>query len=281
MNLLVTLSTKGHGWGIDREFSYNIYKSTIPNLINQCGGDLKNVFKNNILSLKVFYGDDERANEYIEYFKNLDFKIIVYKSEDPSITDNVVENMHLFQNRYKYMIGNYLNDLKSTFLSLESFDEKFTFIYEDDCPVIIESDKSLLYYLNKTKDILDEEKDIVTVTFARRIWGERKLTPKAYYKVSKTSLRDGLIRDGYAIHNFQPGLRRTSDLIAAGKIMTDNWETHFIGADPETGVSQAIEAYKGFKIKSYAFPVEECYSMHLGEKNGGTIETRNDNLFDD
>ena len=84
MNLLVTLSTKGHGWGTDRVFSYNIYKSTIPNLINQCGGNLKNVFKNNILSLKVFHGDDERANEYIEYFKKLDFKIILHKNEDSS-----------------------------------------------------------------------------------------------------------------------------------------------------------------------------------------------------
>jgi hypothetical protein len=280
MNLLVTLSTKGHGWGTDRVFSYNIYKSTIPNLINQCGGDLKNVFKNNILSLKVFHGDDDRANEYIEYFKNLDFKIILHKNEDSSITDDTVENMHLGSNRYKYMIGNYLNDLKTTFSLLSNFDEEFTFLYEDDCPVIIESGKSLLDYLNKTKEALNQEQDLVTVAFVRRIWGERKLTPKAYYKISKTSVRDGLIRDGYWF-NFQPGVRRTKDLIGAGKIITDNWNTHFMHADPESGVSQAIEAYKGLKIKSYGFPVEECYSMHLGEKCGGTIETRNDNLFDD
>lgn len=280
MNLLVTLTTKGHGWGVEKQFSRNIYKSTIPHLIKQCGGNLKNIFKNNILSLKVFHGDDERAKEYIEYFKNLNFEIIIHKNEDPSITDETIENMDLPANRNKYMIGSFLYDLKTTFTLLSNFNEDFTFLYVDDEPIIIESSKSLLDYINQSKEMLNKEKDLVSINFVRNIWGEKKLTPKAYYKISKTQVRDGLLKDGYWF-NFQPGVRRTKDLIESAKIINDNWNNYFINLDPETGLCQAIEAYKGFKIKYYGFPLEECYSMHLGQKDGGTIENRNENLFDE
>lgn len=271
MNLVVFITTKGHN-RVPQELRYSLYKPTMQNLIKQSDGDLSNLFKNKILNLKMFNGDELRAKEYIEYFKNLGFEIILHENKDQSIDDQTIDS-----NRMKYMLGNYLNDLRQTYSLLTNFPEEHTFLYEDDCPIIVER-SNLKYQLDKSENLLKSNKHIGSVVFARLVSMGRYVTPKFWYHATKLKNENGVVKNnGF---NFQPGVRRTNELVNTANLITQHWNS-FIHLEPEEFFGLAFEQANGIKnLDHFALPFEDIYSLHLGDRYGGTIENHKDNRID-
>jgi hypothetical protein len=271
MNLIIFLTTKGHN-RVSKERRYSLYKESINNLIGQCGGNLSNFFKNKILNLKIFHGDEQKAEEYTNFFKNLGFEIFIYKNEDSNINDDTIDN-----NRLQYMLGNYLKDLKNTCSLLSNFSEEHTFLYEDDCPIFIEK-YDLEYHLNKSKIILNDYPHIGSIVCARLIFEGEYATPRLWYHQTKLKNENGIVKNhGF---NFQPGVRRTKELIKTAEFLSKNWQ-YFEYGEPEQSFGIAFEHANHIKnLDHFAFPFEEIYSLHLGYENGKTVESHRDNRID-
>ena len=135
IDLCVFISSK------DRHSRTEDYKATILSLLKLS----ENSFKQKFLSIKIFKDDFKNAQNIIEFFTNLDFKITIF--EDNSNVGN--EDRYLNRNKF---IGGIAHDIYSFFLQNQNQFSKYVFVLEDDSPIIIKKN-TFQYYLNKSIDL--------------------------------------------------------------------------------------------------------------------------------
>jgi hypothetical protein len=227
IDLCVFISSK------DRYGRTEDYKATILSLL-KLG---KNIFKQKFLSLKIFKDDIKKAENIIKFFSNLDFKITIF--EDHSDITN--EDRYLNQNKFS----------------------KYIFVLEDDSPIIIKKN-TFNYYLNKSIELLESNKDIEGIHFLRLSYNETPVLPNDWFLLHKKSIpdqSDEIYTDYW--YNFQPRVNKTSDLLNVCNLIKDKWENYFKFLHPEDAFDKAYKQYNP-ESKSYAFSPYHAYSIHLG-----------------
>lgn len=233
-------TTAGHA-GI-----HDLYKFTLLNLKNNI--DL-NIFNNRFFSLKIFNNDD--ANDIVNCFP--EFKHFLWHKPDARIDNNSPINDYSY-----YLLTNYLHDIYRVYLNIANLPHsKYIYLIEDDSPEIINSN-SLEYFLSKSIERLEADKDLFSVHFRR----EGELKENRNLSVWNNEL---YIEDIYE-YNFQNQIFRTDEMIKAAMIIKDNYEQLY-KIHTETAARLAIQSVN----PSYRFGMfnpKYCHSIHTGNIDG-------------
>lgn len=247
IDLCVFISSK------NRYGRYNDYKITIKHLFNICKNKQ---FKNKFLSLKIFKEDIENANNIINFFSNLGFKIYII-NDDRDITSD-----DRYNNRQKF-IGGITKDICNFFLNHNDKLSEYVFILEDDSPIIIKK-YSLNYFLNKSIQELKNNNDLEGIHFLRLSYNEMPISPENWFFFHKQNILDQqeIIKTDYW-YNFQPRVNRTKDIINICNIIQNKWDEYFQFLHPEDAFDKAYNLYNS-NIRYYAFSPFFTYSIHLG-----------------
>ena len=238
INFIFFMTTKGH------HGKKELYKYSLKNFndFNQ-----QNSF-DKYLSIKVFKGDEELAQQVSKEF---DYKTFAWYNPDPNIND---------ESPYKdygyYLLTNYLGDIVNVYSQEELLKNEYTFIYEDDSPIIINK-HDFNFYLNKSIEKLEQNKDIFSVHFQRI--GFLK-SEKGY---SKTENEDLFIDDHD--YNFQNQLFRTKDIFKVVNIIKNNWN-ELKHIHTERAVKLAINMLNS-NFKHISYNPQYAHSIHIGIPN--------------
>lgn len=236
MNLLIFQTTKGHFGRFD------LYQYTFQNLCDSIEPDF---FNQKFLSLKVFKDDLARQYDIMKFFGE-SFKYFIWSNEDARITDDSPVKDYGY-----YLLTNYLADIGRVYQSKQLQSEEFTYLVEDDSPVIIHH-KNLKFYLKEAVNFLKEHPNCFSVHFER--YG--KLTPPSQLYSADNI---GPYRDEY---NFQNQVFRTTDMAKVSDYILQNYGVlHNIHT--ETAVKTAINATFP-RAKHCYFNIGNAHSIHIG-----------------
>jgi hypothetical protein len=248
IDLCVFISSK------DRYGRFDDYKITINQLI-ELGGD--KLFKNKFLSLKVFQNDIENIKNIIVFFSKLGFEITIIE-DNKNITTN-----DRYSNRQKF-ISSISKDISEFFLRNQAKFSEYVFLVEDDSPIIIKNN-TLEYYLNKSVENLDNDKNLEGIHFLRLSHNEIPVSPEEWFIRHQIEIPDlsNEIYTGKYWYNFQPRVNRSLDVLHVSQIIKSEWENYFQFLHPEDAFDKAFQIYNPY-IKNYAFSPNYTYSIHLG-----------------
>lgn len=240
MNLIFFMTTKGHFGAKD------LYKYSLKNFNSF---NLQENF-DKYLSIKVFKGDEELAQQISKEFN---YKTFSWYNPDPNIND---------ESPYKdygyYLLTNYLADIVNVYSQEELLKNEYTFIYEDDSPIII-NDHDFSFYINESKKKLEENKNIFSVHFQRI----------GIFKDDKNYSNINIHSDFTQPHdyNFQNQLLRTKDMFNVANIIKQNWN-QFRNIHTERAVKLGINAFNS-NFKHISFNPKNAHSIHIGTEDAG------------
>lgn len=232
INLIFFITTKGHFGRKD------LYKYTLKNFnsLNE-----QNSF-DKYLSIKIFKDDESQADKIISDFNYKTFK---WYNPDPNINEESPYKDYAY-----YLLTNYLGDIVNTYSQQELLKNEYTFIYEDDSPIIIK-ENNFKFYLDKAIQKLSEDKDLFSVHFQRV--GELNENKEKENISFFTENHD---------YNFQNQLFRTKDMFDVANIIKSNWSI-LRNIHTERAVKLAIDAKKS-NFKHLSFMPSLAHSIHIG-----------------
>lgn len=251
-NLIFFLTSIGH-WGNDQ-----IYKYTLNSVRNQI--DI-NKFKNRIVSLKLFNDNQEKCKEILSDFGDFNHQF-VWSNPDPKINSN---SSYGAGHPY-YLLTNYLHDIAAAYLKLEQEGNygKYTYLVEDDSPVIL-AQNNLEFYINEGIKKLEEEPNLFSVHIMRE--GNLKNSPNYLKEQSKYELEDNnlYVKDRFNNYNFQNQIMRTDLMIKVAHKIKENYNQLF-QVHTESAVRAAINMVDS-EYKICYFNPRMVHSNHIGIQN--------------
>lgn len=254
INLLVTCSSKQR---YDRPTESLI---TLPKLIDDIN---LACFDNKFLSIKMFEDSKQNGKAIVDNFAK--YGIGAYIHENKRQNPGSHENGEQYAT---YITGSILNDLCLVFQDERFLQCHYTFIIEDDSPIILKKGK-LKDLVQRAIDEMETKKDLHSVHFLRKSIYGKPVSIENYFKFHNIMTReDGLVNNYY--FNFQPRICKTMDLYFAAKTVQTFWAEYFSNAHPEEGFEKGIKVrylLDNLTPKYLAFDPEIAYSVHLGEED--------------
>ena len=232
------MTTKGH-------FGRNdLYKYSLKNFNSF---NLQDLF-DKYLSIKVFKGDEKLGEEIS---KEINYNTLTWYNPDPKI-----KNDSPYKDYAYYLLTNYLTDIVNLYSREELLKNEYTFIYEDDSPIII-NNNDFSFYIKESKKKLEENKDIFSVHFKRI----------GMFKDDKNYSNIDIESDFTQPHdyNFQNQLFRTKDMFNVVNIIKQNWN-EFRNVHTERAVKLGINAFNP-DFKHISFNPKDAHSIHIGTEN--------------
>jgi hypothetical protein len=226
-----------------------------------------NLFKNKFVNIKIFKGDEENADDIINFFKKYNFIINIIE-DDLNIT-----NTDRYENRAKF-ISSISKDLATFFLQNKNNFSEYLFILEDDSPIIIKNGK-LTDFINTSFKELENDKDIEAIHFLRLSHNNIPTSVEEWFVKHNLEIlpeSEKFLKIGYW-YNFQPRVVRKKDIIETSSIVIDNWETYQY-MHPEEVYSNAYKKLN-YNIKFHAFSPRDGYSIDLGTEPNFHFQTLN------
>lgn len=238
INFIFFMTTKGH-------FGRNdLYKYSLNNIKEL---NINNNF-DKYLSIKVFKGDEELAKNIS---KELNYKTFAWYNPDPNIN-----NESPYKNYTYYLLTNYLGDIVNVYSQNELLKNEYTFIYEDDSPIII-NNNNFDHYINESKKKLEEDKNIFSIHFQRiGVLKNDSLYKNINIGANFTDPHD---------YNFQNQLFRTKDMFNVSNIIKMNWD-QLKHIHTERAVKLAINRLNS-NFKHISFNPKNAHSIHLGTED--------------
>lgn len=236
INFIFFMTTKGHCGRKD------LYKFSLKNIDSLSCEKLFDRY----LSIKVFKNDQEETEKILKDFKG--YKVFPWYNPDPNINDESPYKDYAY-----YLLTNYLIDIVNLYSQEELLKNKYTFIYEDDSPIII-NQNNFNFYINKSIEKLEQDKDIFSVHFKRiGVFKE----DEAYLKNTNSDLIN-LAED----YNFQNQLFRTEDMFKTAQAIKNNWEK-LKHIHTETAVKLGTKIINP-NFKYLEFNPKYAHSIHIG-----------------
>jgi hypothetical protein len=238
INLIFFMTTKGH-------FGKNdLYKYSLKNFNSF---NLQNLF-DKYLSLKIFKGDEELGEKISS---EIGYNTFTWYNPDPKIN-----NESQYKDYTYYLLTNYLSDIVNLYSREELLKNEYTFIYEDDSPIII-NNYDFEYYINKAKQKLEENKNIFSIHFQRVGLFKNDL------EYSNIDVKSDFTKPHR--YNFQNQLFRTKYMFEVANIIKQNWRQlnyQHTEAAVELGINHMNKNFEHI-----SFNPKEAHSIHIGTED--------------
>jgi hypothetical protein len=199
LNLCVFITTRGHYGRKD------IYKTSVPNLFSKIE---KSFFKDRIVHIKRFDGDDDVYREMFQFFFAMGFYIIESKYESSG------KELAVYHNEYQ-------KDIVKMFENERVQSNEFSLWFEDDW-IIKYKERSLDSYLTHGCSSLRKNKDLLSV----RINCEAPESPDKTVRYDEYLLLQNVNYTQWGpTFTFQPTIIRSRDAMLAYRIIQENQQS--------------------------------------------------------
>jgi len=251
INFIFFMTTKGHFSKTD------LYKYSLKNISSlNLGGNF-----DKYLSIKIFKGDEELSKEISKEFN---YKTYAWYNPDPNIN---IESP--YKNYPYYLLTNYLVDIINVYSQEELLKNEYTFIYEDDSPIII-NNYDFNYYINEAKKQLEKDKNIFSIHFKRIGFFKND------HEYNNIDIKSNFTESHD--YNFQNQLFRTKDMFDVANIIKTNWE-ELKHVHTERAVKLGINKLN-FNFKHISFNPKDAHSIHIGTSDSKKwIDSYNINII--
>lgn len=248
LNVVFFITTRG------RYGCKDIHKYALESTLEQINS-LRDIRVDKFVSVKCFKGD---RNTILPQLLN-DFNTFVpfvWYQDNQNLPDNPQKECY-----DRYLLGNYFIDLVNTLSLPVLLKNTYTYLIEDDSPLII-LQKDFKYYFGKAKETLESGSGIFSIFFRRE---GKKPQQSDYLCLHNDEKIEGDFLSKRYECNLQNKFFKTENMHKA-MIRHKEWIKDLLFTHPERAMHRAIE-YSFPNAQHICFNSCMAHSVHLGHQN--------------